>query len=146
MNDPIDQLGRFQEQAKLAEQGDDEAMSIDMDYVRSMEYGMPPTSGMGIGMDRLVMFLTNSSSIQEVLFFPQMKPEKKAKIYAASDFEAIGIPAVWAEHMIPAGYGSPEALLANKASQIHQALNKYRKKNKLSIAALQLDEINGWLA
>ena len=145
LNDPIDQLGRFQEQAKLAEQGDDEAMFIDMDYVRSLEYGMPPTSGMGIGMDRLVMFMTNNSSIQEVLFFPQMKPEKKAKVFTAADFEAIGIPAVWAEHMISAGYGSPDALIANKATQIHQALNKFRKKNKLSIPALQLDEINDWL-
>ncbi len=77
LNDPIDQLERFEEQMKLAEKGDDEAMFIDMDFVRSLEYGMPPTSGMGIGIDRLVMFLTNNSSIQEVLFFPQMKPEKK---------------------------------------------------------------------
>lgn len=145
LNDPIDQLGRFQEQVKLAEQGDDEAMFIDMDYVRSLEYGMPPTSGMGIGMDRLVMFMTNNSSIQEVLFFPQMKPEKKAKVFTAADFEAIGIPAAWAEHMISAGYGSPEALIANKATQIHQALNKFRKKNKISIPALQLDEVNDWL-
>lgn len=77
LNDPIDQLERFEEQMKLSERGDDEAMFIDMDFVRSLEYGMPPTSGMGIGIDRLVMFLTNNSSIQEVLFFPQMKPEKK---------------------------------------------------------------------
>jgi len=146
LNDPIDQLERFQEQTKLAEQGDDEAMFIDMDYVRSMEYGMPPTSGMGIGIDRLVMFLTNNSSIQEVLLFPQMKPEKKAKVYTAADFESIGIPAAWSEHMISAGYASPEALKANKGTQIHQALNKFRKKNKLSIPALQLDEVIGWLA
>ncbi len=78
LNDPIDQLTRFQEQLKLSEKGDDEAMFIDMDFVRSLEYGMPPTSGMGMGMDRLVMLMTNQSSIQEVLFFPQMKPERKA--------------------------------------------------------------------
>ena len=78
LNDPIDQLERFQDQLKLSEQGDDEAMFIDMDFVRALEYGMPPTSGMGLGMDRLVMLMTNQSSIQEVLFFPQMKPEKKA--------------------------------------------------------------------
>jgi len=78
LNDPIDQLGRFQDQLKLSEKGDDEAMFIDMDFVRALEYGMPPTSGMGLGMDRLVMLMTNQSSIQEVLFFPQMKPEKKA--------------------------------------------------------------------
>lgn len=78
LNDPIDQLGRFQEQLKLSEKGDDEAMFIDQDFVRALEYGMPPTSGMGIGIDRLVMFLTNNASIQEVLLFPQMKPEKKS--------------------------------------------------------------------
>ena len=75
LNDPIDQLERFQEQLKLSEKGDDEAMFIDMDFVRALEYGMPPTSGMGMGMDRLVMLMTNQTSIQEVLFFPQMKPE-----------------------------------------------------------------------
>jgi lysyl-tRNA synthetase class 2 len=78
LNDPIDQLERFQEQMKLSEKGDDEAMFIDMDFVRALEYGMPPTSGMGMGMDRLTMLMTNQSSIQEVLFFPQMKPERKA--------------------------------------------------------------------
>ena len=77
LNDPIDQLERFQDQLKLSEKGDDEAMFIDMDFVRALEYGMPPTSGIGIGIDRLVMFLTDNASIQEVLFFPQMKPEKK---------------------------------------------------------------------
>lgn len=80
LNDPIDQLERFQEQLKLSEKGDDEAMFIDTDFVRALEYGMPPTSGIGIGIDRLVMFMTNNASIQEVLFFPQMKPEQKAKV------------------------------------------------------------------
>jgi len=78
LNDPIDQRNRFEEQLKLSEKGDDEAMFIDNDFIRALEYGMPPTSGLGIGMDRLIMFLTNNQSIQEVLFFPQMKPEKKA--------------------------------------------------------------------
>jgi lysyl-tRNA synthetase class 2 len=77
LNDPIDQLLRFENQLKLSEKGDDEAMFIDMDFVRAIEYGMPPTSGIGIGIDRLVMFMTNNLSIQEVLFFPQMKPEKR---------------------------------------------------------------------
>jgi lysyl-tRNA synthetase class 2 len=77
LNDPIDQRERFEEQLKLSEKGDDEAMFIDQDFLRALEYGMPPTSGMGIGIDRLTMFMTNSSSIQDVLFFPQMKPEKK---------------------------------------------------------------------
>jgi lysyl-tRNA synthetase class 2 len=77
LNDPIDQRERFEDQLKLSEKGDDEAMFIDQDFLRALEYGMPPTSGLGIGMDRLIMFLTNNASIQEVLFFPQMKPEKK---------------------------------------------------------------------
>lgn len=85
LNDPIDQLERFEEQMKLSERGDDEAMFIDMDFVRALEYGMPPTSGMGIGIDRLVMFMTNNSSIQEVLFFPQMKPEKKKIEFSAEE-------------------------------------------------------------
>jgi lysyl-tRNA synthetase class 2 len=77
LNDPIDQRERFEEQLKLSEKGDDEAMFIDQDFLRALEYGMPPTSGMGMGIDRLTMFMTNSPSIQDVLFFPQMKPEKK---------------------------------------------------------------------
>ena len=78
LNDPIDQFERFEDQAKLKAKGDDEAMYIDMDFVRALEYGMPPTSGLGMGIDRLTMFMTNSTTIQDVLFFPQMKPEKKA--------------------------------------------------------------------
>ena len=87
LNDPIDQKERFEEQARLSEKGDDEAMFIDLDYVRALEYGMPPTSGMGIGIDRLCMFLTNNSSIQEVLFFPQMRPEVKTVKLDLSDQE-----------------------------------------------------------
>ncbi|KAA6346692.1 Lysine--tRNA ligase [termite gut metagenome] len=83
LNDPIDQLERFQDQLHLSEKGDDEAMFIDMDFVRALEYGMPPTSGMGIGMDRLVMLLTGQTAIQEVLFFPQMRPEKTVNKAAA---------------------------------------------------------------
>lgn len=79
LNDPVDQLERFKEQLRLSEKGDDEAMFIDMDFVRALEYGMPPTSGMGIGMDRLVMLMTGQAAIQEVLFFPQMRPEKVVK-------------------------------------------------------------------
>ena len=89
LNDPIDQRERFEEQVKLSEKGDDEAMFIDMDFVRSLEYGMPPTSGMGIGIDRLCMFLTNNSSIQEVLFFPQMRPEVKAKKIELTEHEKV---------------------------------------------------------
>src|SRR5690554_6390592 len=92
LNDPIDQLDRFQEQLRLSEKGDDEAMFIDHDFVRALEYGMPPTSGMGIGIDRLTMFMTNQASIQEVLFFPQMRPEKKAEKDSDEKFIEKGIP------------------------------------------------------
>jgi lysyl-tRNA synthetase class 2 len=146
LNDPIDQLGRFQDQLKLSEKGDDEAMFIDMDFVRALEYGMPPTSGMGIGIDRLTMFMTGQESIQDVLFFPQMRPEKKAKVDGPDDFVKLGIPQEWAEHVIKAGYGSVAKMKEEKATQIHQKLNGYRKKNKLEIAALQLPDVEQWLS
>jgi lysyl-tRNA synthetase class 2 len=146
LNDPIDQLNRFQEQLKLSEKGDDEAMFIDMDFVRALEYGMPPTSGMGIGIDRLVMLMTNNSSIQEVLFFPQMRPEniKKEEISTPAEFEAIGVPANWVPIIIEMGLKTIALLKDAKATQIHQTLNGLRKKKKLDMPALQLDEILTW--
>jgi lysyl-tRNA synthetase class 2 len=144
LNDPIDQLARFEEQVKLAEKGDDEAMWIDMDFVRALEYGMPPTSGMGIGIDRLVMFMTNQSSIQEVLFFPQMRPEPKQKVITPKDFIEVGVSEDWAEHLIPAGFTSPAELKDVKPTVVQQKLNGYRKKNKLDIPALTPDVIVGW--
>jgi lysyl-tRNA synthetase class 2 len=145
LNDPIDQLERFEDQMKLAEKGDDEAMFIDQDFVRALEYGMPPTSGLGIGMDRLIMFLTNNPSIQEVLFFPQMKPEKWDNIIDEKPFEELGIPKEWIEPIILAGYRSVEALKENKAAALQQKLNGFRKKNKLTIPALSVDVIEGWI-
>ena len=144
LNDPIDQLERFEDQLKLSEKGDDEAMFIDQDFIRALEYGMPPTSGLGIGIDRLTMMLTNRESIQEVLFFPQMRPEKFDTVASPKDFEAIGVPAEWSVHIAQAGYYSVESLRANKPAALHQKLNGFRKKNKLDIAALALDVVEGW--
>ena len=104
LNDPIDQLERFQEQLRLSEKGDDEAMFIDMDFVRALEYGMPPTSGMGIGMDRLVMLLTGQTAIQEVLLFPQMKPEKKVQKDSIEKYTELGIPSEWFEPLQKLGF------------------------------------------
>ncbi|MBT5152143.1 MAG: lysine--tRNA ligase [Flavobacteriales bacterium] len=144
LNDPIDQLERFEDQLKLSEKGDDEAMFIDQDFIRALEYGMPPTSGLGIGIDRLTMMLTNQESIQEVLFFPQMRPEKFDTVASPKDFEAIGVPTEWSVHIAKAGYHTVESLRANKPAALHQKLNGFRKKNKLDIAALALDVVEGW--
>ena len=144
LNDPIDQLERFEDQLKLSEKGDDEAMFIDQDFIRALEYGMPPTSGLGIGIDRLTMMLTNQDSIQEVLFFPQMRPEKFDTVASPADFQAIGVPADWSEHIVQAGYHTIEALRNNKPAALHQKLNGYRKKNKLDVAALSLDVVESW--
>ncbi len=145
LNDPIDQRLRFEEQMELAAKGDDEAMFIDQDFLRALEYGMPPTSGMGIGIDRLVMIMTNQHSIQEVLFFPQMRPEIKKKEVGPDTFMELGIPEAWAEHMLAMGFTTAEQLMETKPSVIHQKMNGFRKKNKLSIPAVQLEDINNWL-
>ena len=144
LNDPIDQRERFEHQMELAKKGDDEATGIiDHDFLRALEYGMPPTSGMGIGMDRLIMFLTNNQSIQEVLFFPQMKPEKKAATPKPEDFLKIGVPQEWVE-VVMHEFLSVTKLKENKATQVHQKLNGLRKKNKLNMDALQLEEVEKW--
>jgi len=145
LNDPIDQRLRFEEQAKLAEKGDDEAMFIDQDFLRAIEYGMPPTSGMGIGIDRLVMIMTNQPSIQEVLLFPQMRPEAVKKTFGPGNFIKVGIDKEWAQHLINAGFNSLDSLKDSKPTAIQQKLNGYRKKNKLDIPAIQIEDINNWL-
>ena len=143
LNDPLDQRARFEEQLELSEKGDDEAMFIDNDFLRALEYGMPPTSGLGIGMDRLIMFLTNKQSIQEVLFFPQMKPEKKAPTPKPEDFIKIGVPQEWLDTVMHE-YVSVGRLREQKPTRVHQKLNGLRKKNKLPVAALQLEDVEKW--
>lgn len=147
LNDPIDQLERFQDQLKLSEKGDDEAMFIDYDFVRALEYGMPPTSGMGIGIDRLTMIMTNNVSIQDVLFFPQMKPEKRDKIDSPEKFIEAGIPAEWADILIKMGYTSVEKLKkTEKHTKLHQDICGYNKKNKLGLKNPTPDEVLQWIS
>jgi lysyl-tRNA synthetase, class II len=145
LNDPIDQRERFHEQLQLSEKGDDEAMFIDQDFLRALEYGMPPTSGMGIGIDRLAMLMTDSHSIQDVLFFPQMKPEFKQKKHGAEDYKALGIDAEWAEVIEAMGIDSIQALKAMKPTKLHQDLCGYNKKNKLGYAAPSPEQVSAWL-
>ncbi|MDR3652471.1 MAG: lysine--tRNA ligase [Paludibacter sp.] len=146
LNDPIDQLGRFQEQLKLSEKGDDEAMFIDMDFVRSLEYGMPPTSGMGIGMDRLVMLMTGQVAIQEVLFFPQMKAEKAAKKEGPEKFLALGIPEAWVAVIQKAGVQTVDGLKGLNPNKFHQDICGLNKKNKLELTNPSKEEVAAWIA
>ena len=145
LNDPIDQLGRFQEQLRLSEKGDDDAMFIDMDFVRALEYGMPPTSGMGIGIDRLVMMMTDEQSILDVLLFPQMKPEKKAAVTTDEEFVAHGVPAAWVPALRKAGVNTLEQLRAPNPNKLLIDLGGLRKKLKLDIPAAQKEEIERWI-
>ena len=144
LNDPIDQLERFQEQLQLSEKGDDEAMFIDMDFVRALEYGMPPTSGMGIGIDRLVMLLTGQTSIQEVLFFPQMRPENVVHKDKAEKYVQSGIPEVWVPALQKAGYVTVEMLAGANAQMVRQSLFGINKKYNLGLALPSLQEVEEW--
>ncbi len=146
LNDPLDQRERFEDQVKLSERGDDEAMFIDQDFLRALEYGMPPTSGVGIGVDRLVMMLTDQRSIQEVLLFPQMRPEVFRTGPDLDALQALGISADWAPHVAAAGFDTPEAVQSAKATALREKLNGFRKKNKLDLPALQLEEVETWVA
>jgi lysyl-tRNA synthetase class 2 len=147
LNDPIDQLNRFQQQLELSQKGDDEAMFIDMDFVRALEYGMPTCSGMGIGIDRLTMFMTNQPSIQDVLFFPQMRPEKKTTPGGDTDeaFVAIGVPEGWVPALRKYGFKTIAELKAANPNKLLNDLGGLRKKMKLDIPALKLEEIQAWV-
>ena len=145
LNDPIDQRERFEEQLRLSEKGDDEAMFIDADFLRALEYGMPPTSGMGIGMDRLVMLLTGQESIQEVLFFPQMRPEKVAPRDKKEVFVAAGIPEAWVPVLHKAGYLTLESVRAEeKPGRLLQQLHDIKKKYQLDLEPLTLEIVTAW--
>jgi len=144
LNDPDDQRQRFEDQLALGERGDDEAMFIDQDFLRALEYGMPPTSGIGIGIDRLVMMLTDQTSIQEVLLFPQMRPEVFDAGPDTAGLKSMGISEVWVEHIIAAGFESPSALEGMKPAGLREKLNGFRKKNKLDLPALSIEEVEGW--
>lgn len=146
LNDPIDQLERFQEQLKLSEKGDDEAMFIDMDFVRSLEYGMPPTSGMGIGMDRLVMLMTGQEAIQEVLFFPQMKPEKTVTKDSVEKFIELGIPEAWAPVVQKAGILKVKDLAGLNPNKFHQDICGINKKNKLELQNPTKEDVQNWIS
>lgn len=145
LNDPIDQLERFQDQLKLSEKGDDEAMFIDMDFVRALEYGMPPTSGMGIGMDRLVMLMTGQTTIQEVLFFPQMRPEKTIKKDPASKYAELGISEDWVPVIQKAGYNLVDDLKEVNPQKLHQDICGINKKYKLELASPSVNDVAEWI-
>ena len=145
LNDPIDQLERFQDQLKLSEKGDNEAMFIDHDFVRALEYGMPTCSGMGIGMDRLTMFMTNQPSIQDVLFFPQMKPEPKTRKDSAETFAKAGIPAEWVPVLEKMGHTTVASLKSLKAGKLFNDLCGYNKKNKLGLDNPTMEEVSKWI-
>jgi lysyl-tRNA synthetase class 2 len=148
LNDPLDQMERFQDQLRLSEKGDNEAMFIDMDFVKALEYGMPPTSGMGIGIDRLTMLLTNQPSIQDVLLFPQMKPVTRNQRTESQkeEYLALGIPEEWIEPLKKIGYITVTKLMETaKPGKLANDLNGFNKKNKLGLAGLSPQSVEEWL-
>ncbi len=145
LNDPVDQRKRFEEQLLLAKRGDDEAMMLDDDFLKSIEYGMPPTAGLGIGIDRLTMIMTNSNSIQDVLFFPQMRPEKKVQIDPAEMFIDLGIPAEWVEVVQKVGFLTVDELKEANPNKLHQQLCGMNKKHKMGLQNPKPEEVKSWI-
>ncbi len=145
LNDPIDQRHRFEDQLRLSERGDDEAMYIDHDFLRALEFGMPPTSGMGIGMDRLVMLLTGQESIQEVLLFPQMRPEIQPKRDKEEAYVAVGIDKTWVPLLQKAGYLTVADLAGKAPGKVMQQMMDINKKYKLGLQIPALEEISKWV-
>ena len=145
LNDPIDQEERFVEQMRLADKGDDEAMIIDQDFLRALQYGMPPTSGIGIGIDRLVMLMTGQTTIQEVLFFPQMRPEKVVKRDQEDAYTTLGIPAEWVAPLQKAGYLTVDSLDGANPGKVHQEICGLNKKFKLGLINPSVDNVAAWI-
>ncbi|MGR3811852.1 lysine--tRNA ligase [Jiulongibacter sp. NS-SX5] len=146
LNDPIDQRERFEDQLKLAERGDEEAMVLDEDFIRSLEYGMPPTAGIGIGIDRLTMMLTNNTSIQEVLFFPQMRPEKKVEMATVADYATIGVPEIWVPALQKMGFMTLDSLKGANPNKIFNDLGGMRKKLKIDAKLPEKSVVESWVA
>ena len=145
LNDPIDQEERFVEQMRLADKGDDEAMIIDKDFLRALQYGMPPTSGIGIGIDRLVMLMTGQTTIQEVLFFPQMRPEKVVKRDQEDAYTTLGIPAEWVAPLQKAGYLTVDSLDGANPGKVHQEICGLNKKFKLGLTNPSIGNVAAWI-
>lgn len=145
LNDPIDQEERFKEQMRLADKGDDEAMIIDQDFLRALQYGMPPTSGIGIGIDRLVMLMTGKTYIQEVLFFPQMRPEKVAPRDREEAFTALGMPSQWVPGVQSLGYLTVASLASLSGEKLRQMLFDLNKKYKLDWEIPALADVKAWI-
>ena len=145
LNDPIDQRERFEEQLRLAERGDEEAMAMDEDFIRSLEYGMPTTSGIGIGIDRLTMMMTDQTSIQEVLFFPQMRPEKKVEMATEADYLAQGVPAIWVPALQKMGFLTIDALKAANPNKVFNDLGGLRKKLKIDAPMPKKEDVEAWI-
>ena len=146
LNDPIDQENRFIDQMKLADKGDDEAMIIDQDFLRALQYGMPPTSGIGIGIDRLVMLMTGQTTIQEVLFFPQMRPEKKVPKDSADKYAAIGVPEALVPVLQKAGYNLVSDMKDVNPQKLQQQVGEVIKKYKLDIEKPSVNDVAEWIA